>query len=330
MTASSPPFEPVGYGLVGFGRFCRNRLVPAFKQITGSRIAALYKRDLGQAQAAAAEFGIPAGYGDLNALLADPHVEAVYITSANCEHEEQAIAAAKAGKNVLVEKPMAVTAEACRRMIEACHQAGVKLMVAQTLRFSPAVLQVKQWIEAGHLGKLKAGCVAFGYNGTESPRTWLYDHKIAGGGVLMDVGVHCLDTLRFLLGEVSSYHVDVMSSLHPETLAIIGLDFQSRARGLIYCSYEWKEYGSSLIIQGERGTITVKSFTLPWKQVTLRLETADEKLDLAVDTDNPYGALLDSFSRAIRGLGSVAIPGEEGLKNQSIIDDLYQSWKLIP
>ena len=173
MVLTTPAFEPVRYGLVGFGRFCQHRLIPAFSQIAGSKIVVLYKRDNRAAIQAAEEYKVEAGYGDLDALLGDPQVEAVYITSANSDHESQSIAAARAGKHVLCEKPLATSAAGCQRIIDACREANVCLMVAQTLRYSPAVLQLKKWLSEGRLGNIVRASAAFHYDGSQSPRTWL-------------------------------------------------------------------------------------------------------------------------------------------------------------
>ena len=283
---------------------------------------ALYKHRHDEARAAAQEFGIPA-CSDLQELLANPQVDAVYITSANCDHEAQAVASARTGRHVLIEKPMAVNASACRRIIKECHQANVKLMVAQTLRFSPAVQQLHQWLEEKRLGQIISAQVTFTYDGTKSPRNWLYNHHVAGGGALMDIGVHCLDTLRFLLGEVEQ----ASGTLQPDNVlcersAQVELRFTSGAAGRVDCSYE-QPYRSRLEIMGDRGRAWVDSFTLPWTQVTLNLESQQESLQLPVDTGNPYGALLESFSNSIRHNNPISIPGTEGLKNQEIIDLIY-------
>jgi predicted dehydrogenase len=303
-------------------------LIPAFQQIQHSRLVALYKRDPVQAQKTAKEFGIAAGYGDFSDLLKDPQVEAVYITSANGDHEWQAIAAAQAGKHVLCEKPLAPTAAACRNIIESCRHAKIKLMVAHTLRFSPAVIQMKQWIDEGRVGNIRLAQALFTYDGTKSPRRWLYDHKIAGGGALMDVGVHCIDTLRFLLGEVSQYSgiIEPITELVEQT-ALVSLRFASGALGGVFCSYQ-SPYRSRLEILGDKGWAWVDSFTLPWTEVPVHLETSAEIVDLKIATGNPYGALLDSFSQAIRDLGPNAIPGEEGFTNQTIIDGIYSQRKI--
>lgn len=319
--------EPVRYGLVGFGRFCQNRLIPAFRQISGSTAVAIYKRDPNAAVQAANEFGIPVGYGNLEDLCSDPAVEAVYVTSANCDHEDHAISAARAGKHVLCEKPLATTAGGCRHIIDACRQSNVLLMAAHTLRFSPAVLRLKSWITEGKLGKIIRASATFHYDGKNSPRSWLYDRRIAGGGALIDIGVHCLDTLRFLLGEVEDFRV----FLHPvpdqktvEHSAEVALRFQTGVLGDIFCSYQIP-YHSRLEILGERGRAYLEPFSIAWAKSKLCLETAEESDSLEMETGNAYGELIESFSRAIRGLEPIAIPGEEGLVNQEIIDAIYGS-----
>jgi predicted dehydrogenase len=315
--------EPVRYGLAGFGRFGRNRLVRAFSELSGSQIVALSMRDAENARREAVEHGVAAGYGDLVSLLADPNVEVVYVISANADHEEQTIAAARAGKHVLCEKPLAPTGAACRRMILACREAGVLLGVAHNLRFSPAVRQIREWIQADKLGRIVNARAVFTYDGTKSPRTWLYDERIAGGGAMMDIGVHCLDTLRFLLGEVTEAQGLLSPPDDPvERSAMMQMRFAAGALGQIFCSYEIP-YHSRLEIQGERGSAWAEPFTLPWAEVRLHLETAKETQDFSLDTGNTFGPLIEAFSRAVRGRGSVPVPGEEGLRNAEIIENLY-------
>ena len=325
MDFSDSKHDLVGYALVGFGRFCRNRLIPAFSQISGSRIVALYKRDLHEALQAAREFGIPRGYNDYSELLRDPQIEAVYITSANADHEWQAVRAAGSGKHVLCEKPLATSVAGCRNMIQACRENGVKLMVAQTLRFSPAVRQVKEWLATGKLGRIKEAGAFFTYDGTKSPRSWLYDYQLAGGGVLMDIGVHCIDTLRYLLGEIIGT-AGVVGPAHQqdpiERMASIFLRFESGAFGSVFCSYDFA-YGSSLEIVGEHGKIVAKPFTIAQQPAEVRLELESDSQTLVMNCENAYGELIESFSRAVRGQGDVAITGEEGLRNIEIIEGIY-------
>ncbi len=326
---------PVKYAIAGFGRFAQRRLLPAFQGCKNSRLGAIWKRTPFESSADPLLQEVTSAHNSLRihtsfeAILADPDIEAIYITSANADHVKQAIAAASAGKHVLCEKPLATTPQGCRRIIAACRKNHVLLMVAQTLRFSPAVRQIAAWMAARRLGRIVRGSAQFCYDGTESPRSWLYDYRIAGGGALMDIGVHCIDTLRFLFGDVAE--ADGFLIFDPkykgiEVAAELNLRFVSNVLGHVFCSYQ-SPYHSRLEIQGELGRAWVEPFTLPLADVKVRLETVNETSELTVNTNNPYALLLDSFSRSIRGLESVAVPGEDGLAAVSIIAQIYRQFQ---
>ncbi|TKJ41852.1 hypothetical protein CEE37_04600 [candidate division LCP-89 bacterium B3_LCP] len=325
MIAKSDSSNVIGFGLVGFGRFCQNRLIPAFRQTNNARISAIWKRSKSEAEAEAQKYGIPAGYGDLSDLLKHPGVDAVYVTSANNMHEAHVIAAAKAGKHVLCEKPLSITAESCLRIVESCNKANVKLMVAHNLRYSEAILEIKRISSSGQLGEVVSGSTVFTYDGSKSPRSWLYDPHLAGGGAMIDIGVHCLDTLRFLLGEI----VEVQSMLDPpksqnriEESTQVNLRFASGALGSILCSYK-SPYYSRLEIQGSAGRALVEPFTLPEKDVLVKVERNGSYEGIPLNTGNSYSRMIEAFSASIQEDNPAPIPGEEGLINQTIIDQVY-------
>jgi predicted dehydrogenase len=334
MSPSRESCAPVHYAIAGFGRFAHHRLLPAFQECRNSRLSAVWKRTPFESTAdpslleitkSSNNLRIHASYDD---LLADPDIEAIYITSANADHVHQAIAAASAKKHVLCEKPLATTPSGCRRIITACRKNHVLLMVAQTLRFSPAVRQIAAWISAGKLGKIVQGSAQFCYDGTKSPRSWLYDYRVAGGGVLLDIGVHCIDTLRFLFGDIAvadGFLTFDSRCKRIEVAAELNLRFASDVLGHVSCSY-CSPYHSRLEVAGELGRAWVEPFTLPWADVKAHLESVHETTELTVNTNNPYALLLDSFSRAILGQEPVAIPGEEGLAAVSLITKIYDQF----
>jgi len=141
----------------------------------------------------------------------------------------------------------------------------------------------------------------------------------------MDIGVHCLDTLRFLLGDVSEMQAILCpppTEQSVESSAEIALQFNSGALGNVFCSYHIP-YHSRLELMGERGRAHLEPFTLAWADVEAHLETRDGVTRVELNTGNIYGELLEAFSRAVRGLQPVPIPGEEGLANQRLIDAAY-------
>lgn len=288
---------------------------------------ALLKRDQAEAERQAAQYVISSAYARLDDLLNDPRIEVVYVTSANSLHEEHVIAAAEAHKHVLCEKPLATSAAACERMIATCHNHGVKLMVAQPLRYSGAILELKDLLDSGELGEIIAARASFTYDAAQSTRSWLWDPAVAGGGALLDVGIHCLDTFRFLFGEVRSVKSFVKSDLPPpsiEKTVLASLAFSNGILGEIFCSYEIP-YSTEMEVLGSQGRVRIPSFTLPWQNVDMEITTQAGTIKRQVYTGNMYGALVESFSDAIRGIGPVSITGEEGLINLQLIEAIYAS-----
>ena len=148
----------------------------------------------------AAQFSIPRQYGDIDALLADGNLDAISINTPNYLHAPQAIAALNAGVHVIVEKPMAMNSAEAERMQAASRVSGAKLMVAHCWRFDEEVLWLKQQIDAGRLGKILR-TKGYGVHVNWGPDSWFVEARYAGGGALADMGIHAIDTARFLLGD---------------------------------------------------------------------------------------------------------------------------------
>jgi predicted dehydrogenase len=195
----------VGYAVVGLGYFAERAVLPAFRHSRKAELVALVSGDAGKAKRFAARFAASDSYTyqDYARCLSNPEVEAVYITTPNGMHAEHTIRAAAAGKHVLCEKPMANTLEECRLMIEACQASRVRLMIAYRKYFEPASLALKKLVSSGKLGRLKIIHSAFTFmmpSGGKVPH-WHFDRKLAGGGSLVDVGVYCVNTVRWLTGQ---------------------------------------------------------------------------------------------------------------------------------
>jgi len=317
-------------GIIGFGRFAQRRLLPAFEQISCAEIEAIHKRQPGSASIAAQKAGIPKAYDRYEELLQDPAIDAVYITSANKDHTEHAVAAAQAGKHILCEKPLANTPEDCEKIIRNAEEAGVKLMVAQTLRYIGPVQKMKQWIDSGKLGEIVSARACFTYSVENSPRKWVKDKQVAGGGPLIDLGVHCIDTLRCLCGQVIEAFGITTPDASTEEIELSAeglLRFEGDVQGSIFCSYQ-TPYWSRLDVWGENGHAWVEPFTLPWTDVEMHFCEKDNKSSSEiVHTGNPYGQLIEDFCAAITRKAEIAIPGEEGLINQRIINAIYDNKK---
>lgn len=191
----------VGYAVVGLGGIAENAVLPAFRTAKKSRLVALVSGDAAKAKRLAKKFHAPLHftYDDFDECLRNPEVEAVFIATNNGTHVRFTLQAAASGKHVLCEKPLANTVEECQRMVEACKKNRVKLMTAYRKYFEPASLEFKKLIGSGKLGRLKFLHTAFSVNLPPSNQ-WHLSQSAAGGGALLDVGVYCVNTVRFVLG----------------------------------------------------------------------------------------------------------------------------------
>jgi glucose-fructose oxidoreductase len=187
----------VGYAVVGLGHFAQEAVLPAFAHAeSNSRLAALVTGDSEKARKLGRKYGVPVyGYEQLEECLARPEVDAVYIATPNAQHMEFAVRAARAGAHVLCEKPMAMSEAECRRMIGACEDSDVRLMVAYRLHFEEANLKLVEAIRKGRIGDPRIFTSTFSFQ-VNPPNIRL--EKAAGGGVAWDIGVYCVNAARYL------------------------------------------------------------------------------------------------------------------------------------
>ena len=317
------------FGVIGFGAFAERAVLPAMRDVQNVEVVALQKRSLAEAKAKAEAHGVPLAFASVNDLVAHPEVDAVFIVSANAAHCPETLAAARAGKHVLVEKPMALNVREAEEMIESCRSAGVRLMVGHLLRFSPLIRHIRETLRSGALGSITYARADFVYDGRLSHRGWLHDRAIAGGGPVFDVGVHCLDALRFLLDDevvsVSAVLSPAPTSERTEESALIGLHFSRGTVGAIFCSYTSSTRRKQLEILGTEGLITVGDFTSGNQEtvVTTTLGTDASPGETRTQTfpiPNLLTEEVRQFATTVLEGGGLDSPGENGLANQRVLD----------
>jgi predicted dehydrogenase len=329
--------EKIRYGIIGFGKFAERAIAPAIKKSGNSELVAIQKRSLVLAREKAAEHGVPLAFDSVDALVSHPDLDAVFIVSANSAHAEETIKAAHAGKHVLVEKPIAANTNDAEEMIMECELNHVKLMVGHMVQLSPAVRRVHDIVHSGELGTPILARADFAYDGRLSVRGWLYDPKIAGGGPLYDVGVHCLDTLRYVLGdEVESFSSTLQpipTPLRTEDTGALLLRFTRGTIGSIFCSYVMPGRSRILEVVCSGGTVTLPDFTAPNETLTLTVthggvdRAADAKTE-RVPVPNLYVEEVTHFSDCILTDKHPVLSGKNGLANLRVVEGA--SWPAIP
>src|SRR5258707_13045302 len=189
----------IRFGIAGFGLHAVRRLMPGFALARNCKVVALSRRDSSKAHEAAVQYGIPHVFASTEELCRCPEVDAVLVTTPNARHLQDVLTAVAARKPVLCEKPMGMNADECRQMVEAARNAGVLLGVAQVFRFEESTERFRARIAAGDIGRPIFARAEFSFPDSGHHRTWLYDRSLAGGGPIADVGIHCIDALRYIL-----------------------------------------------------------------------------------------------------------------------------------
>lgn len=321
----------VRFGIVGFGLHAVRRLMPGFALAQNCRVSALSRRDLEKARASASEYNIPLAFDSAESLCRSPEVDAVLVTTPNSLHIEDVLVALKCGKPVLCEKPMGMDADECRRMVEAARSAGLLLGVAQVFRFENSTARLRERLAAGQIGRPVFARAEFSYPGRNHARTWINDAALAGGGPIADVGVHSVDALRFILQDevvqVSAQGTRDAASGDVEAAAALTLGFSRGTLGAVLVSTR-AEYRTPLEIVGESGSLRAEDGLNVERPITIELRKNGAVVESeTVSNKLAYAAQVDAFADALEGKAAFPVPGEEGWRNQEILDAAYRSLK---
>lgn len=322
----------VRYGILGFGHHAAKRLVPAFAATQQSSLGGLWRRDLAKARADARNFRIEHAFETAEALCASPGIDAVFVASPDALHLHDVLLALKHGKPVLCEKPLAMNAAQVEEMLAAQASAGVAFGVAQNMRYNSSGQLMRQWIAEGRIGKPVLAHSQFCYAAQASPRQWIYDPTLALGGPIGDVAIHCIDALRFVMGDVdvasvsTLAHTDAQSGA-VESHAVVALDFATGAMGSVTVTTRG-EYRSYIEVTGETGVLVCEDgLTVDHEVEVIQLRNGKVVDRVTLSNADAYTKMLDSFAAEIGENGQYLAPARDGLRNQRILDAAYASWR---
>ncbi|MHC4185852.1 MAG: Gfo/Idh/MocA family protein, partial [Planctomycetota bacterium] len=272
--------ERVSWGIIGCGAVTEVKSGPALNKIEGSKLVAVMRRDAAKSKDYARRHGVPKWYDDADRLINDPDVSAVYVATPPASHAEYTVKAARAGKPVYVEKPMARNFRECREMIAACERAGTSLFVAYYRRCLPDFLKVKELVESGVIGETRFVSIELFHapkddlDADDPP--WRVIPKIAGGGYFFDLGSHQLDFLDYVFGPIALAQGKAarQAQLYPaEDIVCANFVFESGVLGSgLWCfTCSKHNHTDRTQIVGSKGRITYSTFDA----APVRLETAE-------------------------------------------------------
>jgi 1,5-anhydro-D-fructose reductase (1,5-anhydro-D-mannitol-forming) len=319
----------IRFGIAGFGLHAVRRLMPGFALAKNCKVVALSRRDPTKAREVAAKYSIPHVFASTEELSRSPDVDVVLVTTPNVCHLQDVLAAVSAGKPVLCEKPMGMNAHECRQMVEAARSAGVLLGVAQVFRFEESTARFRQRIAAGDIGRPIFARAEFSYPATHHARTWINNRAVAGGGPVADVGVHCIDALRYILQDeprlvTAVGHSDAHSG-DVEAAAVLTLEFQQGTLATVLVSAR-AQYRTPLEIVGDAGVLRADDALNVERPISLELWRDGQRIaGEAVSNQLAYARQVDAFARAVEGGEAYPVSGEEGWRNQLILDAAYRS-----
>lgn len=323
--------KKIRWGVLGAANIAVKKVIPAMQAGEYCTMTAIASRDSEKAKQIAADLNIPKFYGSYEELLADREIDAIYNPLPNNLHVEWTVKAAEAGKHVLCEKPVALTAEEAGKLIETRDRTGVKIQEAFMVRTHPQWLAVRDFIRAGHVGKLQAINGFFSYFNDDAAN--IRNRIETGGGALFDIGCYCVNISRFILGEeprkVSALiERDAESKVDKLTSAI--LDFPS-CQSTFTCGTQLAPY-QRMQFFGNKARIEIEiPFNIPPETATRIF--VDDGADLygknietiEIPAANQYTIQGDLFSRAILENSEQALSLEDSVKNMSVIEAVFRA-----
>ncbi|HWQ11676.1 MAG TPA: Gfo/Idh/MocA family oxidoreductase [Roseiflexaceae bacterium] len=344
---------PVRFGIIGAGAIATRGHIPSLQRVPGAQVVAICDTNLERARQAAAQFNIPHVFSDFRDVVAHAEVDAVTIGVPNAFHAPAALAALEAGKHVLCEKPLATSVADGEAMVAAARRAGRILAVNMSNRPRPEFLALRAAVQEGRLGKVsyalgrmirRSGIPGFG--------SWFTRKDLAGGGATMDIGVHMLDAVLWILGfpAVAAVRGEVQAvhGPHERGLGAWGADrvpggtfdvddlavmhLRLADGGLVTVEVTWAFHGRNEERVQLAGDLGGADFfpDLYGKEMPLRLfrvegDTPVEVIPTLPQVEWAWAQGLVRFTEAVRGQGTPLATGEEGLAVLRLLDAVYRS-----
>jgi len=323
----------VGFAVVGLGAIAQSSVLPCFMRSKRAVLAGLFGRDKEEASRLARKYKVHAFYGadEYAACLANPEIVAVYVATPPGEHSKLTIQAAEAGKHVLCEKPLAARLEQSAQMVEACRRNGVLLMTAYRKHFEPSCLYLKELIQNGDLGRIDAIHTAF--SELHSPGIslpWLLNSNMAGGGPLTDLGIYCVNTSRWLLGEDPA-SVTAQTWVHDtvrfsEVEEGISFRLQFPTGTIVQGSSSYSAVISSFIfVQGTKGWVSLTPAFPFDEERRLTGKLGKRWIERRFKITDEFLPEVDAFASAIQNKRSIEPDGVQGNRDMIILNAIYES-----
>jgi predicted dehydrogenase len=308
--------------ICGFGRFIQKRILPVIIENNNLNLISIIKSSNTIASIDKCIY-----YNSLDEFLKNDPTGIIYIASPNYLHSIQTIKSLESGLNVICEKPMGITKIECDQMLETAYKKKLHLHIGHQLRFSPAIVKVKECIDRFYIGKIEKISIKFHYELPMNVRTWAYKKQISGGGCLMDAGIHAIDIISFISNKNNFKIVDLITDSHSHNDNMERKAICKFMNDDIECDININSqvlYSTNLIILGSLGKISVNNFTATWGSIDIEFKNKNTTEINVVDVSTTYANQLAYFINKINDSNLDYSYTEDAAKNVHFIENLYQ------
>lgn len=318
----------IRWGILGCGNVCEVKSGPGFQDADGSALTMVMRRTPLMAEDFATRHGVPNWTGDVDMLIEDADVDAVYIATPPGTHCEYALKVCATGKPCYVEKPMARSGAECDTMVKAFADAGVPLFVAYYRRRLPRFVKAKGLVESGQLGDIRS--ISYRWEGVADPRKhpgWRVDAERAGGGLFLDLGSHTLNILDYILGPLLHANGEARNSAglyEVEDRVDLRFSLGNGAAGSAAWDFAGREHVDLITITGDKATLSLSTFG----NEPVKLEMHDGETQ-TFDMPNPktiQQPLIQAIVDELRGLGSCPSTGVTAARTSHVMDAALHSY----
>ena len=333
------------WGVIGAGGIADRRTIPGMMLAGNAELVAVMEINMELAEKCRAKWGCPKAYDNEADLLADPDIDAVYIATPVVLHAKQAMAAADAGKHILIEKPLAMTSEEGEKVLAYCKSKGVKIAAGLMMRFGAYVQAMKTAIADGKIGNPVSAYSQFTCWYPDMPGNWRQSKKNGGGGAMMDMGVHCIDLMQYVMGtkvkEVAAFQDTLTFHYEVEDSSMVMLRMENGAQCVVQSNFnipddaaKWRlEFfgdhgrlcGDTVIGQVDGGNLDalfcgeVGGYDAQQDVKTSKSE------QIEVEFGNMYTREIESFSDSILNDKPLEVPADEAVYVQKVMEAAYKS-----
>ncbi len=337
----------VKWGVIGCGGIADRRTLPGMMLCDNAELVAVMDANMEAAERCKEKYNAKYAFDNIEELLAIDEIDAVYIASPVFCHKEQAFAAAKAKKHILIEKPVGLTSAEAEEIADFCEKEGIKLGVGFMMRFHAYHQKMREIVQSGKIGEIVSARAQLTCWYPEMENCWRQEMKLSGGGAMMDMGVHCIDLIRHITGleavEAAGLCGNQVFKYDVEDAGCVIFRLENGASCYVDANFNIPDAAAKCKIEfyGTKGSIFAVGTISQVEGGEIEVLCADDAagydanqdrgdvkpMDIQVDFGNMYTKEIEAFGKAVLGEANIPVTASDAIMSQKIVEAAYESSK---